>query len=810
METLWQDLRYSARQLRRAPGFTALVVVTFALGIGGNTAIFSLIHAVLLKPLPYPDFSRLVMVLESEAQNSDNAYIVSAPNYLDWEKQNTVFERMGVYEYLGFNLSGGKEPEQVGGLRASSSLFEVLGARPLLGRRFLPDEEVLGKDRVVLLSHRLWSRRYDSDPNIVGKAIRLNQTPYTVVGVMRPGFAFPSPRQVLWVPIGFSEEDQGRGSHSFFVVARLKPEVTVEQARAEMDVIGRRLAQQYPESNTGESATVVPMSRLWTTDIERTLLMLLAAVGSVLLIACVNIANLLLVRATARQRELAVRTALGASPLRLVRQLLTESLLLAFLGAALGIVLAAWTTQLLIHMFPPGLRDISFRDLSVIELDMWVLVFTLGLAVFAGVACGLAPALHNFRFSPGEFLKEGGTRATASRTAGRFRNGLVTAEVGLAFVVLVGAGLMISSLAHVLRAEPGLNPDNVLVLDLSLPQADFYGPPTRPRFCQDIRTTIGGVTGVASVSAVSHVPLTGSIAGRSFTIEGRPAPAPGETPGAHYGLVCPGFFATLQIPLLRGRDFADHDTTDAPQVVIINESFQKRFFPQEDAAGRRIKFGQFDSAAPWMTIVGVARDVRHYGLASGFQPYFYRPYSQGVWPSMSVVVRTETAPDVLVEPIRRALAKVMPEQPVGGTETMAEVAGESTAFLRFPMFLFAVFALLALVLAAVGIYGVVSYTVSQRTHEIGIRKALGAQPGDVYRLVLRQAMRPIAVGVGLGLAGAVAVTRFLQSLLFGVSSTDPIAFSGVALLLTAVGLAACWLPARRATRVDPMVARRYE
>jgi len=814
MQTLWQDLRYGARMLMKQPGFTLIAVLTLALGIGANTTIFSVVNAVLLRPIPFPDPDRLVMIWQTRVDNPENLNIVSAPNYLDWQRQNDVFERMALFDSAGkgYNLSGGGEPERVSGVRVSWGFFDVLGVKPRMGRAFLPEEETPGKHRVVVLSDGLWRSRYGADPALLGQTIKVDSEDFTVLGVMPPEFQFQfwsGPRQ-LWVPIFYTRGDQDRGSHSFVSIARLKPEVTLAQARAKMDAIGQGLAKEYPQDNAGKTAAVIPMGEFGQRAYRSSLLTLLAVAGFVLLIACVNVANLLMARGATRQREFAIRSALGASRSRTVRQLLTESLLLAFAGSLSGILVAVWSSSLLLKVLPGNLRAVPFRSLESISLDLKVLGFTWAVSCLTGIIFGLAPALIFSKRNVNESLQEGSRGTTGGRGAG-LRQALVIAEVALALVVLTGAGLMIESMMRLLNVAPGLNSKNVLTLNMSLPQENlYYGPPAHPRFAPDLQEQVGNLPGVVSVSAISHLPLGGGGAGRGFVIEGLPDPGQEHQPGAGYSVVCPRYFQTMGIDLISGREFTIQDAQHSPGVMVINEAMSKRFWPNENPIGKRIKLGYFNSNESWLTVVGVARDVRHWGLDRPAQPEFFRPYSQAAWPVMTVVVRTASTPAGFINPIKKALARIEPDRPVSGIRTMDEVVSDSLGSRRFPMLLLLAFSFLALVLAAVGISGVVSFSVAQRTREIGIRLALGAQTGNVLMLVLKRSMAGALIGVGLGLVGSLALTRFMTGLLFEVKPMDPVVLGTVALLLASVAFIACYLPARRAMKVDPMVALRYE
>lgn len=812
MDSLVKDLRFALRMLLRNPGFTAVAVLTLALGIGANAAIFNVVNAVLLRPLPYPDPDRLVLVWESTINDRTN--IVSAPNFFDWRRQNRVFENMALFDSAGrgYNLSEGNEPERISGIRVSAGFFDVLGVKPFLGRTFVPDEEILGKDHEVILGYGLWKRRYGGDRAIIGKTVRVDGESFTVVGVMPKEFQFQfwsNPRE-LWVPIGYTEGDKSRGSHSFVAMARLKPGVTLAQARVEMDTIGRRLSNEYPQDNAGESATATLMGDFQVRALRPTLLTLFAVVGFVLLIACVNVANLALARSATRQKELTIRRALGAGRFRIVRQLMTESVLLGLVGGLAGLFVASFSLSFFELIIPFNLKFLAFRPLESIPMDGRVFGFALAISILTGILFGLAPVLGARRNDLTEPLKEGAGRGATSSGRNRLRQALVASEVALALVVLACAGLMVESMVRLLRVDPGFNPKNVLTMDMSLPQVNlYYGPPVHARFCQDLEGHVGALSGVVSVSAISHLPLEGQ-AGRGFEIEGEADPGPEHQPSAGYSVTCPGYFRTLGIPIREGREFTNQDTLSAPGVIVINETMARRYWSNKDPIGSRIKLGYFDSKEPWLTVVGVARDVRHWGLDEKVEPEFFRPYTQAAWPSMTVVVRTASAPGSYAIPVKKVMGEIEPEQPVSNIGSMEEVVRDSVGSMRFPMLLLTVFALLALALAAVGITGVVSYAVVQRTHEIAIRMALGAQPRDVLQLVVQGSMVWALAGVVGGIAGAIGVTRYLSALLYAVRPTDPWVFGAASLLLAIVALLASYIPARRATRVDPIVALRYE
>ncbi len=811
MTGILQDVRYAVRGLRKSPGFTMVAVLTLALGIGANTTIFSVTNATLLKPISFPDPARLVLVWQTFGKGPDDYNIVSAPNYWDFERQNHVFENIAVFDSAGrgYNLSSrasSREPEQVSGLRVTASFFRVLGVQPFLGRTFLPEEEIRGKDHEVILSYGLWQRRYGGDRALVGQTIKVDGEDFTVVGVMPPDFhwEFWSGHRQLWVPVGYTEGDKERGGNSFVSIARLRPGVTLAQARTEMQGIGTRLSQQYPNDDADMSATVMPLADFGLEGIRRVMWALLGAVVFVLLIACVNIANLQLARGATRRKEFALRQALGAAGLRIARQLFTESLLLALLGGMCGLVLAVWSTSALPAILPVSALNLPLRQLDTIPVDRWVLGFAFLLSCLTGIVFGLAPAVSALRGDVLEPLKEGDRGSTEGRS-GRLRHVLVASEVALALVVLSGAGLMIESMLRLMGVDPGFNPKNVLVTEISLPQEDLYsGPPGHARFCQELDERVTAIPGVTSVGAVGHLPLQGD-AGRSFAVEGKPDPGPGHRPGAHYSVACPNYFRALGVPLLAGREFSHQDMVGAPAVAIINQSMAQKSWPKEDPVGKRMKEGD-----TWLTVVGVVGDVRHWGLDNGSRPQFFRPYTQAAWPVMSVVVRTIGSPMSFTPAIKKAMREVEPERPVSSIETMEAIVQDSLGSRRFPTLLLSAFALLSLVLATVGIVGVVSYAVAQRTHEVGIRMALGACASDVLKLMVSGSMTWVAVGIGAGVVGSLGLTRLLGTLLYGVKPWNLVVLVSVSTLLTTVGLLASYVPARRAAKVDPMVALRYE
>jgi predicted permease len=805
---IWQDLRYGLRALRKRPGFTAVAVITLALGIGANTAIFSVVNTILLRPLPYKDPDRLVMVWEDATKHGYPRDTPAAANFVDWREQNKVFEGMAAVADQSFNLTGVGDPERLDGKRVSANLFGLLGVEPVLGRGFLPEEDAPGAGRVAVLSHGLWQRRFGADPAVVGRALDLNGQSYTVVGVMPPAFQFPSPDVQLWVPIAFTQQQAAsRGNHYLQVVARLKPGVGVEQAQAEMSTIASRLQQQYPEQNTDLGAAVVPLHEQVVGDIRPALLILLGAVGFVLLVACANVANLLLARAAARQKEIALRVALGASRARLVRQFLTESLLLAALGGVVGLLLALWGVNLLKAFVPD-----SISQVKAIAVDVKVLGFTLLVSLFTGFVFGLAPATQASNFNLSETLKEGGRDAISSGRGKRIRSALVVAEVAVSLVLLVGAGLLINSFLRLRSVEPGFRADNLLTMGVVLPAQKYPDHARRAAFYDELLRRVEAVPGVKSAAVTNWIPLVKQGDSTSITVEGRPAPEPGKELIAVTRVVSPDYFKTMGIQLSRGRAFdASQDRADSPGAVVVSETAARRYWPGEDAVGKRLSIGNPENPDDWLTVVGVANDVRQFQLDADPKPQMYLTYAQaGFFVPRNLVVSTSVEPLSVAVAVRNAVWGIDRDQPVSNVRTMEDVLSDSIARQRFSMLLLGIFAAVALLLAAVGLYGVMTYAVAQRTREIGVRMALGAQAGDVLKLVVAHGLKLALAGVALGLVAAFVLTRLMSSLLFGVSPTDPATLATISLVLVAVALLASYIPARRATKVDPLIALRYE
>ncbi|HEX8073331.1 MAG TPA: ABC transporter permease [Pyrinomonadaceae bacterium] len=810
MNTLWHDLRYGLRMLAKSPGFTAVAVVALALGIGANTAIFSIVNAMLLRALPYGDPDRLVVVWETNP-NLSSPYLrthneASPANFLDWRAQQTVFEDIAAYRFNDYNLTAGDTPEQLAGNPVTANMFDVLKVKPLLGRTFRAEDGDPKSDRVAVLSYGLWQRRFGGDAGIVGRTINLNGNPTTIVGVMPADFEFPAPFSQLWTALRFATDTPpSRQAHFLYTRARLKPGVTIAQAEGELRTIAARLRQQYPDTNADRDVRLVPLHAQTVEQARAGLLVLLGAVAFVLLIACANVANLMLARATARHREIAIRTALGAGRWRIIRQLLTESVLLSTLGGALGVLLALWGLDLLTAAVPREFT-LYIHGWNQIRLDRWVLAFTFGVSVLTGVLFGLVPALQASKTDLNEALKEGG-RGGATHARKRFRGALVVAEVALALVLLVGAGLLLKSFLRLIEVQPGFDPHNIVTAQLALPPARYKENAQVVQFFEQLTARVAAQPGVEAVGTIDMLPMAGSGGTTTFIVDGRPLARAGVYPEANARTVDPGYFNALRIPVLRGRNFTAQDRAGAAGVCVVNETFARLFFPGEDAVGKTLR--NPDGTNPFQ-IVGVVGDIKHFGLDDEAEAYIYAPQLQLPSNGVALVVRSRADTAALTAMIRREVRALDPDQPVFDVKTMETRIAETTTPARLGSFLLTLFALVALTLAAVGIYGVMAYSVTQRTHELGVRMALGAQPRDVLRLVVGQAMLLVVGGLALGLVASFALMRWLASRLFQVSPADPTTFAAVTLLLAAVGLLACLVPARRATKVDPMIALRYE
>ena len=816
METLWQDARYGLRSLLKNPGFTLVALVALALGIGANSAIFSVVNAVLLRPLPYPEPDRIMSVWENNLKRGWHEDVTTPANFIDWRDQNRAFEAMAAHMGRGFNLSAGGEAERIRGAIVSVDFFKVMGTAPALGRGFLPEDAGGTGGRVAVLGHSLWKRKFGGDPLVLGRPITLDSEAFTVVGIAPPGFEFPETSQAWalskaavpdnpWLPPGIAIETI-RGLHYFPVVARLKDGVTRAAAQADMDAIAARLAKQYPDTNADSGVEVIPLHEHLVGEVRPALVVFLGAVGLVLLIACANVANMSLARSASRRREVAIRTALGATRVRLLRQDLTESVLLAVLGGVAGLLLASWGVDLLV-----ALRPESVPGAASAGLDGRVLTFTLGLSVLTGLLFGVAPALNAASADPHEALKEGGRSASAGPRARLLRASLVVSEMAIALVLLAGSGLLIKSFMRLQRIDPGLQIENILTVRLWTPDADYPDGARQSAFYSEVLRRVAALPGVEAAAATTDLPMSGTDSYLGFQIEGRPPTGPGEGPESGLHQVTPDYFSALGIPILRGRPLLPSDAEGAPSVKVVSKTLADRYWPGEDPIGKRISYGTDEKNEPqWSTVVGVAGDVRQKGLHAEPRPEAYTSSLQ--WPSryMTLIVRSPLDPAALAESVRRELRAVDPNVPAYSVKTLREVMDGSLAARRFNMTLLAVFAFVALALASVGLYGVIAYTVNQRTHEIGVRMALGASRSDILRLVVGQGMALAVGGVVLGLGGALALTRLLSSLLAGVGTTDLPTYGLTGLLLTVVAFLACYVPARRAARVDPMAALRSE
>ena len=821
MHTLWQDIRYGARMLLKNPGITFVVILALALGIGANTAIFSVVNAVLLRPLPYPEPDSLLFLNERSPVLDEMS--ISYPNFTDWRNQNHVFEKIGVYNRESYNLTGAGEAERILTAQASADLFYALRVNAAVGRLFTNEEDQPGGTPVVVLSHGLWQRRFGGQMSILNQTLTLNGKSYTVIGVMPQGFQYPS-RVEMWVPVGQLSGDPNwkeRGNHpGLYSVARLKPGATLAQAQADMENIAANLEKQYPDSNAGNRVRIRTLMETYVSDVRSALWVLFGAVAFVLLIACANIANLLLARATARQKEMAIRSAMGAGRWRIARQLLTESVLLSITGGILGLLIARWCVDFILYISPnaiPRSREIT--------LDWRVLAFTIGVSFLTGILFGLVPAMQAGVVDVHETLKETG-RGTTRRHW--LRSSLVVVEVASTLVLLIGAGLMIRSFYRLQNVNPGFSYARLASFTVSLPEKKYVNEDQTAAFFKRLLENTRTLPGVEAVAAASGLPLGNNGWQTSFVVDGQPRPPRDQTPLMEACTVTPDYFRAMNIPLLRGRYFTDQDDRSflvgkdmskleegerlvaGVNSIIIDEEFARRHWPNEDAVGKRIKMGS-DETPRFLTVVGVVGRVKMEGLSQdsnrvqGYFPFWQLPFS-----GMTVIVKATGDPNQLIASAREQVKQLDPDQPIYNIKTMDEIRAESVSSERLNLTLFSIFAGIALVLAVVGIYGVMSYTVTQRTHEIGIRMAIGAQQRDVFKMVLGQGMVLALIGIAIGLVGAFALTRLMASMLFGVTATDPATFAAIAVLLTAVALMACYLPGRRATKVDPVISLRYE
>jgi predicted permease len=812
-ESVWQDLCYGARALGKSPGFTAAVLLTLALSIGANSAIFSVIDGVLLKPLPYPKASRIVRLFFSSHEYPK--FPLNPFDFRDLRTRSHSFQALAAFTRGDAQLSGSGEPVRLTGFRVTAGYFQVLGVAPARGREFSTRDELPGNGAVVILSDRTWRDKFAADPGIVGRKITLNSQPYTVIGVMPPGTEHPGNQYHplpygdsvdSWRPFTFDGDPNQRGYHIMEAIGRLKPGVTPAKAQAEMNTLITEIGREHGGYN-GWHMVVVPLYKVIVGPDEPLLLVLFGAVGLVLLIACGNVANLLLARATSRRREIAVRAALGAPRSRLTRQMLTESLLIALAGAVLGIVLAVGGVRALVSLLPAG-----FPRAGSIHVNLAVLGFTLLIAVVTGLVFGLAPALDAAKADPQQGLREGGRSSTEGGGRVRLRNALVVAEVSLASMLLIGAGLMLRSFVNLLRANPGFKPEHVLTASLSLPDTDYKTSAAVAHFYDELTRRLAALPGVKAAGAGTDLPWTGYDENTGgFTIQGK-TPPPGEEFHARYHAATPGYFRALGIRLVRGRFFTEGDSHDAPQVWIINETMARLYWPHEDAVGARITFSDRPKARDWITVVGVVGDIKDRPDAHGAEPAFWEPVLQEPDPiqEMSVALRSDSSTARLANELRREVHQLDPTLAVADLRLMDQIADAGVATARFAFFLVGLFAALAIILAAIGIYGVMSYSVSQRIHEFGLRVALGAQRKDVLRLVVSQAAKLTLVGAVVGVTGALAFSRVLKHLIYGVSAADPLTFAAVFVAVVVVGLVACYVPARRATAADPMKALRAE
>jgi predicted permease len=810
MNGLFQDVRYALRQLRKSPGFTAVAVITLALGIGANTAIFSVVNTVLLAHLPYKEVDRLAMVWGSNPARGEALNTISAGDFSDWKNKNDVFEDVAASYDHEVTLTGAGEPKLVLGYAFTPNYFRILGAAPRLGRTFTDDEATRGLS-VAVISDKIWRSTFRGDPQILGRAITLNAKPYTVIGVMPPDFNYP-PQTEVWMPLALSPTSSSDYEHHYIhVIGRLKSRISPAEAQTRMITLERQIAAAHPDADAGNEVVVEPLRQQLTGDIRMPLLVLLGAVGFVLCIACANIASLLLARSAGRRKEVSIRVSLGAGRIRLLRQSLTESLLLALLGGVLAVFLAFWCTHLLLGIFPNNVANLSIPKVESIPINASVLGFAVGITLFTVMVFGAAPAMQSARANANEVLKESGRSLIDGSHSARVRRALVTAEFTLSLILLTGAGLFVKSFRVVAGGDLGFRPDHLLALEVFLPPNRYpeIQPETRQAFVSGVLSRLQSQPGVQSAAATNFLPLTGFWGTQVFLIEGHALPKAGVKPSADNRLITPEYFSTMEISLLRGREFADSDRMGSEKVVIINSALAERYLSGEDPVGKSLDLGSAEHPDRWR-IVGVVSDVKAFGPDQPVHADLYRPLSQVPFPLLAFALRTTGDPSALLKSSEQVIWEVDKDQPVFDAFPVSKLAAQSVTLRRASAFLLTGFSALALVLTAVGLYGITAYMVAQRTQEIGVRMALGARRGDVLRLILGQGTRMVLLGEVLGVVGAFALARLISSLLYGVQASDPFVFVSVGVVLAVVALTACYIPASRAAETDPMAALRYE
>ena len=812
MQTLWQDLRFGARMIKKNPGFAVVAVLAIALGIAANTFMFSTVDALVLRPFSFPNEARLVAIFERKLSIGVEHAAVSPGNVIEWRAQSKTLQEVVAMRGREYTLTGDGPPERYTGTGVSAAFFEALGVQAQLGRTFQPGEDEAGRAEVAVLRHAFWQKRFGGDPRIVGKQILLDDKPFTVIGVMPKDFDFPYNGGELWTPFVLDPKmKQDHSNHYLRVLGLLKPGVSLADADADLDQMAKRIEKEFPDGEAGHSAYAIDLNVRYTRGVRVALPALIGSAIFVLLIACSNVANLLLVRATARQKEIAVRLAMGATRRRLIRQLLTESVMLAFAGGALGVLLAAWAIDVPAKITPIGMLKF-IPGWNHLGLNYRVLAFTTLIAVLSSVLFGLAPALQATKTNLNEALKEGGGKGTSGKSGrSAMRNALVVGEIALSLILLVGAGVSVRSFIQILRADLGIKPDHVVTMNLALPREKYPEPQQRRNFFEQLLPRIAALPGVAKAGAVHSLPMSGGSDGSSFQIIGRPAFEQGREPHTDYRIATPDYFAAIGTELRRGRSFNSQDEANAPRVVLANEAFAARYLRGVEAVGQRITLGN-DKEKP-MEIIGVVANVMNDDLDDLAEPCVYLPFAQHPAGGMSMVIQMQGSPGVagqITPAVRRELAALDASLPLGEVKMMTEMVRERRSPKEMLTWTLGIFGLIALAMAAVGTYAVMAYSVAERTHEFGVRIALGAQAADILRLVLRRGLTLALAGIGLGLAGAFALTRALARLLYGVTATDPLTFVGVSLALAGVALLACWIPARRATQVDPMVALRRE